>query len=110
MLPKFKKLLLIPILSTLLLGCSSEFDESTQITDSNKDVVVEDTMEDQAIIKIRLATDFIKTIRTNDYKIYIVDDSYRIIADGIEYVTSASNVWIERHDTGQPITDLNIIE
>ena len=106
MLPKFKKLLFIPILTTLLLGCSSEFDESTQITDSNEDVVV----EDQAIIKIRLATDFIKTIRTNDYKIYIVDDSYRIIADGKEYVTAASNVWIERNDTGQPITDLNIIE
>lgn len=107
---KLRKLLLIPILSTLLLGCSSESDESTQITDPNKDVVVEDTMEDQAIIKILLPTDFIKTIKTNDYKIYIVDDSYRIIADGIEYVTSASNVWIERNDTGQPITDLNIIE
>lgn len=107
---KLRKLLLIPILSTLLLGCSSESDESTQTTDPNKDVVVEDTMEDQAIIKILLPTDFIKTIKTNDYKIYIVDDSYRIIADGIEYVTSASNVWIERNDTGQPITDLNIIE
>ena len=110
MLPKFRKLLLIPILSTLLLGCSSEFDESTQKTDSNKDVVVEDITNDQVIIKITPPSGFIKTIKTTDYKIYIVDDSYRIIADGKEYVTSASNVLIERNNTDQPITDLNIIE
>ena len=108
MLPKFRKLLLIPIISTLLLGCSS--DESTQVTDPNKDDVVEDIMNDQVTIKIILPSGFIETIRTNDYKIYIVEDSYRIIADGKEYVTSASNILIERNDTGQPITDLNIIE
>lgn len=97
---KLRKLLLIPIISTLLLGCSSESD----------DVVVEDITNDQVIIKIMSPTGFIKTIKANDYKIYIVDDSYRIIADGKEYVTSASNVLIERTDTGQPITDLNIID
>ena len=107
---KLRKLLLIPIISTLLLGCSSESDESTQITDPNKDVVVEDIMKNQIIIKITSPNGFVRTIKTTDYKIYIVDDSYRIIADGKEYVTSASNVWIERNDTGQPITDLNIIE